>query len=109
MSFLVLATLLSACATPAREIEPAPADPAAYVGKSCIALFGERGRLRRDFVFASLRQDQISRDDRIRIFGAPTLFGSIFEGDGSGQVARLKGQIRAIEDAMIYERCAAAN
>jgi hypothetical protein len=105
LAALGLAAALVACARPAREIEPAPSDPSLFMGESCSQLVAERGRRSEALIFAGMAQDQLSDEDRIRTLGAPTPLGTPFEDDREPEVARLKGELRAINAQMIAMKC----
>jgi len=92
-----LASLVVGCARPMRDIEPNFVDANRFAGASCSQLVAERARRARALIFSGLQQDQISQDDRARTFGAPTPMGTLFEDDVEPEIARLKGELRAID------------
>jgi hypothetical protein len=100
-----LSLLLAGCAKSARDIEPDFGRALAYFDASCPGLAAERARLAERLIFSGLRQDQVSRDDRIRTFGVPTLFGTIFEGGDEPEIGRLKAELRVIDAEMIQLNC----
>jgi hypothetical protein len=102
---LGFAAALTACARPAHEIEPAPTDPAMFMGMSCSQLVHERARRSRALIFAGMAQDQVSADDNMRTLGVPTPVGTIFDGDREPEVARLKGELHAVNAQMIAMNC----
>lgn len=102
---LGFAAALSACARPAHEIEPAPIDPVMFMGKSCSELAHQRARRSRALIFAGMAQDQVSADDNMRTLGVPTPVGTIFDGDREPEVARLKGELHAVNAQMIEMNC----
>jgi len=96
---------LSACAKTAWDIEPAPVDPALFAGADCPQLVARRARISQALIFAGSAQDQIAADDRTRTLGAPTPMGTLFEGDREPEVARLKGELHAVNAQMDMLRC----
>lgn len=105
-SILLSSALLTAgCAKPPDEIEPDFSRPLSYVGAGCSQLVEARSRLSQKLIFAGLQQDRISRDDRIRFLGVPTLFGSVFEGSIEPKVGRLKAELRLVKDALNANNC----
>lgn len=106
LGFALAAALgLSACAKPTREVEPLPADPALFVGYDCAQLVARRARISQALIFAGSAQDQIAADDRIRTLGVPTPMGTLFEGDREAEIARLKGELHAVNAQMETQRC----
>jgi hypothetical protein len=104
---LVASLALAACARRTQEIEATPADPALFAGASCAELVAERAKRSEKLIFSGLAQDQVSADDRMRTLGVPTPVGTIFDGDREPDVARLKGELHALEAALVAARCGA--
>lgn len=102
--FITIFSLL-ACARPTVDIEPVPIDPRIYFGRACSELVEERARRTQALIFVGLIQDQISEDDRTRTLGIPTPMGSEFNESKADQVARLKGEVRAIGSALASLNC----
>ncbi|MBG0808636.1 hypothetical protein IY145_04530 [Methylosinus sp. H3A] len=102
---VVAALGLSACAKTAGDIEPAPVDPALFVGADCAQLVARRARISQALIFAGSAQDQIAADDRTRTLGVPTPMGTLFDGDREPDVARLKGELHAVNAQMDAQRC----
>ncbi len=104
-AFLILAGLLGACAKQTRDIPPAIVEPSLFIGGTCSELVAERAKRSQALVFAGLAQDQTSQDDRTRTLGVPTPMGTIFEGDHEAEVARLKGELRALNAQLRAMNC----
>ncbi|WP_245267234.1 hypothetical protein [Methylosinus sp. LW3] len=102
---LAAALGLSACAKTAWDIEPAPVDPALFVGTDCAHLVARRARISQALIFAGSAQDQLAADDRMRTLGVPTPMGTPFGDDREPQIARLKGELHAINAQMDAQRC----
>lgn len=100
-----LAALLGACARPTSEIVAAAADPAMFEGMTCSQLVGQRARRSQALIFAGMAQDQVSADDGMRTLGVPTPVGTLFDGDREPEVARLKGELHAVDAQLIEMRC----
>ncbi|PWB94369.1 hypothetical protein [Methylosinus sporium] len=96
---------LAACAKPTREIEPAPVDPGLFIGADCPQLVARRARIAQALIFAGSAQDQLAADDRTRTFGVPTPMGTPFDADREPQIARLKGELHAVNAQMDAQRC----
>lgn len=103
----VLALLVAGCARPSQEIEPRFVDANLFAGANCSQLVAERARRSRALIFSALEQDQISQDDRIRTLGVPTPMGTLFEGGVEPEIARLKGELRAINAMHAMMNCGA--
>lgn len=102
---LAAALGLSACAKTTLEIEPAPVDPALFVGADCAQLVARRARISQALIFAGSAQDQLAADDRTRTLGVPTPMGTPFDDDREPQIARLKGELHAVNAQMDAQRC----
>ncbi|WP_245258394.1 hypothetical protein [Methylosinus sp. LW4] len=102
---LAAALGLSACAKTTLEIEPAPVDPALFVGVDCAQLVARRARISQALIFAGSAQDQLAADDRTRTLGVPTPMGTPFDDDREPQIARLKGELHAVNAQMDAQRC----
>ncbi|WP_244613005.1 hypothetical protein [Methylosinus sp. Ce-a6] len=102
---LAAALGLSACAKPTRDVEPLPVDPALFAGADCAQLVARRARISQALIFAGSAQDQIAADDRVRTLGVPTPMGTLFDGDREAEVARLKGELHAVNAQMEMQLC----
>lgn len=97
--------MLAACARQTREIEPVVVAPEMFSGMSCLRLVKERARRSQALIYAGMAQDQVSEDDRMRTLGIPTPVGTLFDGDREPEVARLKGELHAIDTQMQAMGC----
>jgi hypothetical protein len=97
--------MLCACARATREIAPAIVDPTMFEGQSCIQLAYERARRSKALIFTGMAQDQVSEDDSTRTLGIPTPMGSVFEDDREPEIARLKGELHAVNARMRAMGC----
>ena len=102
---LAAALGLSACAKTTLDIEPAPVDPALFAGADCAQLVARRARIAQALIFAGSAQDQLAADDRMRTLGVPTPMGTPFDDDREPQIARLKGELHAVNAQMDAQRC----
>ncbi len=102
---LAAALGLSACAKTTRDIEPAPVDPALFAGADCAQLMARRARISQTLIFSGSAQDQIAADDRTRTLGVPTPMGTPFDSDREPEIARLKGELHAVNAQMDTQRC----
>jgi hypothetical protein len=106
-ALLALSLIVAACAKQTRYIQPAVVDPSIFAYATCSQLLTERGKRSQALVFAGFAQDETSSQDRIRILGAPTPMGTIFEGDNEVEISRLKGELRALDAQMLIMNCGA--
>jgi hypothetical protein len=102
---LGLAAQLGACARRTSEIEAVAVDPAMFEGMTCSQLVAQRARRSQALIFAGMAQDQVSADDGMRTLGVPTPVGTLFDGDREPEVARLKGELHAVNAQLIAMRC----
>lgn len=107
---LTIAIALSGCATRSKDISPAYVSPVQYQSFTCRQIAEEAGRLSSRAIAASNTQDQKANKDAagmaigIFILWPMLLFN---EGDGAeaAEVARLKGEMQALEQASIQKNC----
>lgn len=107
---LALAGLLAGCATSPRNIAPSYVSPVLYQGLSCQQLALEAQRVSYAAAAASGAQsDQVSKDATMVGVSLVLFWPAIFFVGGdkgsAAEVARLKGEMQAIEQANIYNDC----
>ena len=102
---LLIAATLGACAQPSSDIAPAFATPPISVERDCRRLIERRDRSAEKLAYTRLQQDQISRDDNIRTFGIPSLFGTIFDGDQAERLAIIKAQFLLADRKAVEAHC----
>lgn len=107
---LILAALASGCASKSDNIAAAYVSPNAYASFSCSQLQEEAIRISNRAAAASGAQDSKASNDAVATGVAVVLFwpaAFLIKGDGAGaaEVARLKGEMEAIEHASIQKRC----
>ena len=93
---------MSACAPYAREITPAAISDARYDGWSCSKLGKEKAFLDESLTRVSADQDSAASHDAWMVFwiGVPTSGGGV-----KGEVARLKGEQNALQEAQLAANC----
>lgn len=107
----VAVCLLSAgCASKSADIAPAYVSPLAYDGYTCEQLQQEAQRVSSMAAQAAGAQDKARKDDTVKTTIGVLLFWPVIlanEGDGqnAAQLANLKGQMQAIEQANIRKNC----
>ncbi len=109
--FAVFASLLLAgCATRAENISAAYVSPVQYQNFSCAQLQEEAARVSARAVVASGAQDQKATNDAVAtgvgvVLFWPALF--FIKGDAASaqEIAQLKGDMEAIEQANIQKKC----
>jgi hypothetical protein len=106
-ALLALLLIVAACAKQTRDIRPAFVDPSNFADATCSQLLTERAKRSQALVFSGFAQDETSSQDRLRILGAPTPMGTIFEGDNEVEISRLKGELHALDAQMLIMNCGA--
>ncbi|MCR8490647.1 MULTISPECIES: hypothetical protein [Brucella] len=107
---VVSLTVISGCASQANKIEPSYASSAAYDSLSCHALKEEGVRLSASAATAVGRQNAAAKNDAIKTGVGLVLFWPVLlfnEGNGvkAAEVARLKGEMQALERAAGQKGC----
>jgi len=102
--------LLAGCATRASNIAPSYVSTAAYDSMSCPALKEEAVRLSQAASTAVGRQNSAANGDAVKtglgvVFFLPALFLNEGNGIKAAEVARLKGEINALERASVRKNC----
>jgi hypothetical protein len=108
-ALIALAISVAACAKPVRDIEPASVDASAFAGVTCPELTAKKAKLSQALIFRGFAQDQTSVDDRAGVLGVPLLMGTMFDGDNETGIARLKGELRALDSQMLAMNCSLNN
>jgi hypothetical protein len=106
----VLAALVASCASKSSEIAAAYVSPIPYQSYTCAQLATEAQAVSAKAVELSGVQDQKRTNDQIATGVAIVVFwpaAFMVGGDGqvAAQLAQLKGQMNAIEQANIHKRC----
>jgi hypothetical protein len=107
---LSVAVALAGCATKSANIAPSYVSPITYQNYTCAQLSQEAQSVSSRAAIASGQQDKARSGDAVKttvglVLFWPTLF--FLDGDGpqAAEVARLKGQMEAIEQASIQKNC----
>jgi len=106
----VVAAFVSGCATNPKDIAPAYVSPILYQNLSCEQLAQEAARVSQAAAVATgAQQSQASKDAVMTTVGVVLFWPSLFfiGGDkgNAAEVARLKGEMQAIEQANISKNC----
>lgn len=101
---------LAGCATSPKDIAPAYVSPILYQNLSCEQLAQEAARVSQAAAAATgAQQNQASKDAVMTTVGVVLFWPSLFfiGGDkgNAAEVARLKGEMQAIEQANISKNC----
>lgn len=108
----VLACSLTACAPQSSKIAPSYVSPLQYDDFSCKQIKGEIGRVGRRMSEVNGVQDKTASNDSAAMAAGMIIFWpALFFIDNSDQrveVARLKGEFDALEQAAIHKNCAVA-
>ena len=109
-AFAVVAALVSGCATNPKDIAPSYVSPILYQNLSCEQLAQEAARVSQAAAVSTGAQaNQASKDAVMTTVGVVLFWPSLFfiGGDkgNAAEVARLKGEMQAIEQANISKSC----
>lgn len=101
----VLVTVLSACAKSPGKISPALVTSDIYMSRTCEGLVAETTRIDTDLGTLSASQKKAARADVIALIvvGIPVTW--LYKGDKGKQIAQLKGEMLAVEDAALAQGC----
>lgn len=107
---ILASLLLAGCASKSTDIEASYVSPLQYQTYTCNQLVAEGQRVSQRAAAVSGRQDQSRKDDAVMTGVAVVLFWpALFALDGDGptasELARLKGEMEAIERASIQKNC----
>ena len=107
---IALALTAAGCASRSDNIAAAYVSPNTYASYSCPALREEATRVSSRAIQASGAQDSKATNDAVATGVAVVLFwpaAFLIKGEGASaaEVARLKGEMEAIEQASIQKRC----
>ncbi|MGA1803363.1 hypothetical protein [Rhizobium sp. HT1-10] len=107
---LAAVAALSSCATKASNIAAAYVSPTLYQKLSCKELADEATAVSSHAIAASGAQDKkAGQDAAVTTVGVvlfwPALFFTSGDGASAAEVARLKGEMQAIEDASRVNKC----
>jgi hypothetical protein len=107
---VVVAALLAGCAQKAADITPTYVSPMTYQSYSCDQLAAEAQRVSASAAAAAGQQDSQATKDAVAttvsvIVFWPALFLIGGDKQNAAQLAQLKGQMDAIEQASIQKRC----
>jgi hypothetical protein len=107
---VAIAAALSSCASKPSEIEAAYVSPALYESLSCDRLREEATAVSARAIAASGAQQKKADNDAVAVGVGlvifwPALFFAKGDGASAAEVARLKGEMKAIEMASIKNNC----
>ena len=107
---MLAAILLSACASSSDKISASYVSPVVYQNYTCEQLAEEGQRVSQQAAIASGQQDKARKNDAVATTVGVVLFWpALFFIDGDGpkaaELARLKGEMDAIETASIQKKC----
>jgi hypothetical protein len=106
--------VLTACAKSSEEVSTSYVSPIQYANHDCNQLRGELGRVNRQLVQKMRSQDSRADNDAVAtgvgmVLFWPALFFIKGDDEHAGELARLKGEFDAVEQAAIEKRCNLAN
>ena len=97
---------LAGCAKRPDTIEASFVSYEKFTGLNCERLFERMKEAKANLLAQSIEQDHAATNDAVTVFlvGVPL---SALSGDHQGEVARLKGEVEAIETAQVKAKCRA--
>jgi hypothetical protein len=106
----IAALMVAGCASKSSDIMPAYVSPVMYQGYSCQQLAQEAQGVSTRAAQVSGAQDQKRSNDQLATAAAVVIFwpAAFFvggDGPASAELAQLKGQMTAIEQASIQKKC----
>ena len=107
---IFLTVALAGCASKSADISPSYISPVTYQNFTCEQLQMEAQGVSQRAAIASGQQDKARKNDVVKTTVGVVLFWPVLlfnEGDGNkaNEVANLKGQMQAIEQASIQKNC----
>jgi hypothetical protein len=101
---------LSGCASKSADIAPAYISPVGYQSYSCEQLQQEAQAVSQRATIANGQQDRAHKNDAVKTTIGAVIFWPVLlfnEGDGAkaNEVANLKGQMNAIQQASVQKNC----
>lgn len=110
-AFLLTAAIgIAGCASKSSDIAPSFVSPVGYQNYTCEQLQQEAQGVSQSAAIASGRQDKARSDDIAKTTVGVVLFWPVLlfnEGDGrtAAELANLKGQMNAIQQASVQKQC----
>ena len=105
LTFAVAAiSLLSACANRPESIHASYVSHEKYTQLNCAELASKKGDMRAELDKYSRLQDSKANTDAVGVFFLALPFSKL-SGDHEADVARLKGEVEAIDTAQVKNRC----
>lgn len=107
---VVSATILAGCASSSDEIAASYVSPMQYQNYSCAQITEESRRISARASQVMAQQDENASNDAAKmgvglVLFWPTLFFLKGDGETKAEVARLKGEMEALEQANIQKNC----
>ena len=107
---LIAAFCIVGCASKSSQITPSYISPVTYQNYTCEQLGLEAQTVSQQAVIASGQQDKVAHDDTVKttvglVFLWPVLLFNKGDGATANNLANLKGQMQAIQQASIQKNC----
>ena len=105
-----MALSVAGCASKSEDISPSYVSPVMYQNHTCAQLSVEAQNVSQRAAVASGQQDKARKNDTVKTTVGVVLFWPVLlfnEGDGAkaNEVASLKGQMQAIQQASVQKNC----
>lgn len=104
LHIIMAACLLAGCANRPETIHASFVSHERYMDQNCMQLLGTLSNTRAELARFSRMQDGKATGDAWGVFLIGVPFSKL-SGDHEGDVARLKGQVEALETAQVKQRC----
>lgn len=104
-SVIVSLLLLAGCAKPPGEIAAAAIATDPYLQRNCDSLVAERADKRAALEQLSEHQEETAKRDAAWMAIVHVPVASMSRGDKEAEISRLKGHLRAIDEAMRAKGC----
>lgn len=101
---LAIAAVLSGCATRPESIPASYVSHEKYMGKNCTELGLQMSNARAELAKYSSLQDSKATQDAVTVFLVLVPMSKL-SGDHAGDVAKYKGEVEAVETALIKSNC----
>jgi hypothetical protein len=106
ISLMVVTCVLTACANRPESIRASHVSHEKFVHLECNALSAKLDEVKTELVKLSKQQDDKANGDAIGVFLLGIPFSKL-SGDHEGDIARLKGEVEAIDTAQVKNKCKA--
>ncbi|WP_201352306.1 hypothetical protein [Hydrogenimonas urashimensis] len=109
LSAILMTSIFSGCAKKSTEVQAAYVPKSKYIDKECKLLENDMENVSYRLADVTKSQDSAhNRDVAMAVVGTVLFWPAyfvLFAGDSEAQLAKLKGEFEAIDEAMVYNHC----